>query len=219
MMLPFILHHANRCTKHPAFYAIKDQILARHGVVVGHDIQHIEGKRCFSCSGTGVHHKYDRHGFVYDSDSCWHCVGGWYKRPMWIMLERRMFGKYIFHKPIRREYTKNNPFEGNYNVVEGYISHYPRRYSYLALWLLYLVYNRKMLLQEVRQSWTEYGRGWRLSWWLPSNYFRNMVHIIKRGRRSYPLTELRDWWKKRSPVPDNQLNIFKQHFTDNDHPF
>jgi hypothetical protein len=192
-ILAHLLHHANRCSKDHEFYQIKDRLLQKYGEPAWFDIQHIEGKHCSSCEGTGIHYKYDYRGKVYERDACWHCYNGWFKRPMWVMLERRKFGRYTFHKPIDRKYCEENPYRipsMNFKVIDGYISHQPAKYSYLALWLLYLVYNPRQLKKELQKIHEESRYGWRVCWWLPRNWYRCASHIIQRRGEAYPVRQI-----------------------------
>lgn len=155
-MLAFILHHANRYSKDKEFYAIKDRILKKYGVSDGYDIQHIPGKRCWSCGGTGRHYYYSNtYPYkAYDSTDCYHCNWGWYKLPQWICLERKRFGKFTFHRPLKREFYVKNPWtaEGmgfevsNRPVIESYIEHEYHWFSRWACLILFLFYDRKFAL-------------------------------------------------------------------------
>lgn len=122
-LLPTILHHANRdpgYTTKEAFYRIKNRLIKKYGQVIGYDVQFIEGKKCFSCGGTGIHHYYDWNGLVYDTDYCWHCHNGWYKRPMWVVLEVVRVGRFTFHQPKERVYKKPDDIQV---TITGYIEH------------------------------------------------------------------------------------------------
>jgi len=153
LILSRLLHHANRESKDEAFYRVKDRILTRYGKVVGHDVQHIPGKTCFACGGTG------EPLWINDQDDerCSRCWGdGWYKRPKWILLQRVQFGKYIFHKPIYRttqveniqhEYTS---LPSTVPIIEGYISHTPSKYSKKARIVLFILYDLK---GYVKRTW------------------------------------------------------------------
>lgn len=160
ILLPFILHHANRQTKSPDFYKIKDAILKKYGKLVDYDIQHIPGKKCWTCDGTGEHVKYSWNPpyKAYDWDYCWHCNGtGYYKLPQWICLSRIQFGKYTFHRPLKREYMVKNPFVHEVlgfelspsKIIEGYIEHEESRFSHICLLLLYRIYNIEAYNKEL----------------------------------------------------------------------
>jgi hypothetical protein len=180
-ILAFLLHHANRCTKSPEFYRIKDKLLDKYGSVVGYDVQHIEGKECFSCGGTGIHYKRDQYG-IRNSEGCWRCHGGWYRRPMWILLARKPIGKYVFHKPAKREYSVKNPFIPALGdkVIDGYIRHRVAKYSHIALYALYLLYNRPMFRRYFLEN---VGVGCRVYWYWPRNWFYHLVYLIRGGWR------------------------------------
>lgn len=150
-MIAFLLHHANRAAKNypylNEFYAIKDRLL-KNAAHDGYDIQHIRGKRCHSCDGTGVHEKYSMYPpyKVYDTEGCWRCNGtGYYKHPQWICLQRVKFGGYIFHRPLKREYSVRNPWKedvmgwevSSRPVIEGYIKH---RASWFGVWALLILF-------------------------------------------------------------------------------
>lgn len=217
-MIPFLLHHANRCENTKEFYAIKNKLLDAHGETVGYDIQHIEGKICHSCNGTGIYRKRDQYGF-WNTEGCWHCYGGWYKRPIWVFLARRKFGKYIFHKPLRREYGKDNPFfvpNGlPYGRITGYVSHRTSKYGELAVLALYLIYNRA----AAKQYFHDLGMGWRCYWWLPRNYIHVIAHFVRKGFSAYPFWCIKQKIKSflnRPEDPSNKSDIFRQHFTNDD---
>lgn len=169
-ILSWLLHHANRHTKSESFYKIKDEVLTRYGKQIGYDIQHIPGKTCNSCGGKGQHPKYSNTPpyKIYDWADCYHCWGGWYKFPKWICLARIQFGRYTFHKPLKREERISNPFtkeemgwEVTSNpVIKGYIEHTASPISYYAFLLMFYLYNRPMFWtlwqqfkQELRYNW------------------------------------------------------------------
>lgn len=180
-ILSFLLHHANRCVKSPEFYRVKDKILDRYGIVTGYDVQFIEGKKCYSCNGTGVHHKLDNYR-IWNTESCWHCYGGWYKRPMWVLLARKVIGRYTFHKPAKREYSVKNPFIPALNdkVIDGYINHRPWKHSHLAVYALFLIYDRQAFKKYFLEN---VGVGRRVYWYWPRNWFYHAVWLIRGGWR------------------------------------
>lgn len=202
MILPFLLHHANRTTKSDAFYKIKDHLL-RNSEVVGYDIQFIDGKECHSCDGTGVYHKH--YNGEWHKEDCWHCINGWYKRPTWVLLERKKFGKYIFHKPIGRKYGVNNPYKLPDGLVpgriDGYVDHRYTRYGYLAVLLLFLVYDRK----SAKEYFHSMGIGWRSYWYYPMNWLYVIAHFVYYGKQAYPLRRFRERWRRHFPLPDIQI--------------
>lgn len=179
-VLSWLLHHANREGRNENFYAIKNRLLSKYGKHIGYDVQFIEGKKCYSCEGTGEHKKYDYHGRVYDVDACYRCYDGWYKRPTWNILQKVQFGKFIFHQPYQRAYKK--PTDIATAIIEGYIEHNRSKHGKLALSVLFLIYERGY----VKRWYKETGIGWRCYWYLPRNYIHNIIHIIKHRRNSYP---------------------------------
>ena len=160
MILPFILHHANR-SKDQHFYTIKTTVLKKHAKEDGYDIQHIPGKECYACGGTGIHHR-DQDGCP---EQCWQCIRGWFKLPQWICLQRYQYGPYIFHTPLKREFKVKNPWVAdemgwevsNRPVMEGYVEHEKSRYTNLCLRLLLWRYDTghavKLLKWDIEKWW------------------------------------------------------------------
>lgn len=196
-ILSYLLHHANRETKAEGFYKIKDKILSRYGTVVGYDVQFIEGKKCNSCGGLGYHNKYSwPSGEVYDTADCYHCWGGWYKHPTWVLLQRIQFGKYIFHKPIQRERRLKNPFlkecgwRVSDGIIEGYIEHSRTEFGRDALIILYLLY-------DWRGYWKRWyktiGRSWYYRWWKPTYWVNTIAHIIRYKHKAIPFRRMKKW--------------------------
>jgi len=59
-VLSWLLHHANRSLNwgdKKYFYPIKNKILSKYGKYVKYGIQFIEGKKCYTCHGTGDYHR------------------------------------------------------------------------------------------------------------------------------------------------------------------
>jgi hypothetical protein len=157
-ILAFLLHHANRYTKLQGFYVIKDHLLKKYGVHLAYDIQHIPGKKCWSCGGTGEHARYSNtYPYKpYDYDACWHCVCGWYQLPKWICLDRIKFSTYIFHRPLKREERVRNPFTEEQmgwkvsdTIIKGYIEHTSSWFGVWALLILFRLYNREAYCKEL----------------------------------------------------------------------
>jgi len=180
-ILAWLLFHANK-SKDKRFYTIKNSILKKYGIKVDIQVQFIEGKKCFSCHGTGTHIYYTYWtGEEYDRDACWNCSGtAWYKRPVWNWLDIIQFGKYMFHQPYTRTYTE--PTE-SIKVFSGYIEHQETKYTDFALFLLFLAYEKGYL----KRWYSETGIGWKHYWWRPRNWIYDLIHIIKHGRNSIPL--------------------------------
>ncbi len=177
-ILSWLLHHANLKYSNPEFYEIKNRILKKYGRHICYDVQFIEGKRCRSCYGTGTHIKWNWYtGKAYDQDICWNCDGtGWYKRPVWNILARLELGKYTFHQPYQRSYTKP---DNGIPVIEGYIDHNLSKYSALAATMLFLFFEKGYLKKWYKNA----GLGWRLMWWLPRNWLNNIIYLKKFGIR------------------------------------
>lgn len=180
LVLSLLLHHANRCDdRRDEFYPIKSRILQRYGMEVGYDIQNIPGKKCYSCGGTGQHARCSMYPpyKAYDWDSCWHCIGGWYKLPQWICLARIRFGRYTFHRPLKREHKVKNPWTEeemgwkvmDRPVIKGYIDHTESWFSEWALLIIFRIYDRKVyhaywpeLKGRTRYRWSRFTQ--RLHW-------------------------------------------------------
>ena len=157
MILSTLLHFANREIQNhyryrEEFYRIKDIILKKHGKQVGYDVQHFKGKRCWSCNGTGEHVRYSNYPpyRAYDWSECWSCNGsGFYRMPLWVCLDRIQFGRYVFHKPLKRELHIGNPFnkknlgwEVSANpIIEGRIEHEEHWFGEYALLLILFFYS------------------------------------------------------------------------------
>ena len=201
-MKAFILHHANRSIKDFAwgqytgdFYRVKDAILRKYGKAVGYDVQHIEGKKCRSCEGCGYHTRYSWHYpyKAYDWDSCWHCGGnGWYKDPQWICLERIAFGRYVFHRPLKREYGVKNPFtkeELGWDVLEkpvisGYIDHTSTWFGKYAIALIMIhTPDFKLICSRILKEWKWY-------WQIRRD---RILRPFKPKRRPAMQTTIPDW--------------------------
>lgn len=150
-MIARLLHIANTCPppgkRRERFYAMKQCILRWFATEDGYDLQHIEGKICWSCEGTGG---------LYEPHGCWKCGGdGWFKNPKWIVLKRWKFGKYTFHEPKQKLYHKPDTNSHDRPIIEGYIEHasYPWQKTYLARIALAIMFDWKLLWME-SANWT-----------------------------------------------------------------
>lgn len=163
----FLLHHANRSVKDFSFgqylvdfYRVKDAILRKYGKPDGYDIQHIEGKQCYKCRGTGRYDRWDNYG-IYDPDTCWGCAGtGWYRDPQWNCLERFLFGPYTFHRPISRKYGINPPALWEVNdrqIIKGYVEHRSTWFGRYALALIMFgTPDFKLIVKRILKEWRWY---------------------------------------------------------------
>lgn len=115
------------------FYRMKSRICWLIGKRDGRDIQHIPGKECWNCDGSGTYVVY--HTFSGDQweDYCNRCGGsGWFKRPVWVTLDRYRIGRNTFHQPVNRAHTL--PDWCDLSNVErpfiiGYIEHAKHKYD------------------------------------------------------------------------------------------
>jgi len=123
------------------FYAEKKTFLNRFARHDGVDLQHIPGKECFTCGGSGWYQGY--HSFSGDPwhDTCNRCYGsGWFKHPVWVWLDRFRICDFVFHTPRERLYSAPVSVYQYRSKVTGYVEH--RSYSddetMLAYYLLYV---------------------------------------------------------------------------------
>ncbi len=159
------------------FYAMKERILARYGTPDGYDVQHIPGKICFGCDGTGQFEHMSG-----DQDYCYRCGGnGWYKSPVWVALARHRLGNYVFHTPKERWYQEPKP---NATNIEGYVQHkfYRGLQPEVAMLWLALIFDRKLWWREINEH--HYCR-WQ---WKPMLF---LTCVSSRIRRAW------HWWHSR----------------------
>ena len=178
-ILSWLLHHANRNGKNEHFYAIKNRLIKKYGVFIGYDVQFIEGKKCWSCGETGVYKGINWRTDESFEDKCWHCLDGWYKSPVWNILGKYQFGKYTFHQPYQRVYSKPDISSP---VIEGYIEHKKSRWSSFACFVLFLLFEKNFLKRYYRES----GNGWYLRWWRLENIGSNLIHLLKYRNKALP---------------------------------
>ena len=183
--LSWLLHHANREGRNEHFYKIKNRILSKYAHHVCYDVQFIEGKKCYSCDGTGVYKKstFQFGNFGIDECDCWNCVEGWYKRPVWNILEKVQFGKYYFHQPFKKSFVKP---EISVKNIEGYITHNRSKFGVFALVILFVFFEKGYLKRTYDEN-----HSWKCSWWLPENWIHNFIHLIKFRDKSIPIMSIR----------------------------
>lgn len=140
-LIAILLHHANRASNifgdKKAFYTEKERLLKKHGTFLGYEIQHIAGKKCFSCDGSGDEWDY----YQEILGSCSSCIDGWYKQPFTSVLEKYQLMGFYFHIPKERIYSYNKGSLKLYNVVgeiDGYITH--KEPNTLLVKLFYIVF-------------------------------------------------------------------------------
>lgn len=199
LILSFLLHHANRNNKSPEFYAVKNKLLKLHGKHIGYDVQFIEGKKCHTCGGSGIYTGYYWESGERWQDSCNRCYGGWYKRPVWNILERVQFGKYIFHQPKERVYK--NPNLSAASTITGYIDHSHSKHGDTAHFILMLMYEPGYLRRWFKGA----GIGWRSPAWHPLAWTNNVIHLYKYGRRSIPACYLSEWLKSKERILPHKI--------------
>ena len=208
VILSWLLHHANREGRNEHFYKIKNRLLAKFGNFIGYDIQFIEGKKCHSCHGSGMYYSYF-YGNEWDYEHCYSCYGGWYKRPVWNILHRVKFGKYIFHQPKERVYKAP---AAETKVIEGYIDHNKSKHGQFALTILFLIYEKGYLKRWYQSA----GTGWKCYWWQRRNWLYNIIHIIKHGKNSIPFNDTR---RKMKAIMNKYKPVNQVSYNDYDLPF
>lgn len=104
-----MLHRANKFRGGPEFYAVKDRVLRRWGVLVGHDLQLFAGSPCWDCdsrdaeTGDWQARMLKIEGWSPEDHDCERCgCTGWYRLPRYVVLERWVFGGHVFHRPLAR---------------------------------------------------------------------------------------------------------------------
>jgi hypothetical protein len=141
LLLSCLLHHANRVSRDPRFYAIKAILLSRFGQPVGLDLQRIEGKVCYTCNGSGYTHYFADE----EKDYCADCfASGYYKRPFWSLLVRVKFGGFTFHTPIKKVFNEKEAAKLSVlasNSIQGYIEHAASINGPLCLSILFLLFD------------------------------------------------------------------------------
>lgn len=130
------------------------------------------------------------------------------------------YGKYSFHRPLKRERCVVNPFTeeslgwkvSEAPVIEGYIDHSRTNWGYFSLFTLLLIYNRPALKKWLNKQYQELGRGWRCQWWRPSSYLNNIAHFIRYGKDAIPIKYFRVPTLFRPVIRIKQLAQYREHF-------
>lgn len=209
-ILSTLLHYANRTSfdkRIIRFYEVKNKILKKYGKFERYDLQFIEGKKCYSCDGTGIYQSW----YNNEKDMCYNCYNGWYKRPFWSLLEVVRFGKYTFHQPKEKLYKKPESLEA---TINGYISHSEPNYGFLAVFILLFLYDKKSMKLYFD---TELSNGWRLAWWKLYNLILNMFHLFKRRGKSIPIVRLK--YKIQSKLKNKKITKIIYSDDNSDLPF
>jgi hypothetical protein len=183
LVLSWLLHHANRYYKSEYFYSLKKELLAKYGSHLGYDVQFIEGKKCWSCDGTGTYAGHHYYSGIITKEPCYNCYSGWYKRHEWNILEVIQFGKYTFHQPWKR--VNEKPTIAIRHNIEGYISHKSSYWSLFSRCVLYFIYRRA----DYGDKWTLKLKrnAYRVYWFkhFPYNFLSNLISSIYQGKESY----------------------------------
>lgn len=199
-IIGYLTHLANKETKAASWYAIKNRIAEKYGEPVGYDVQFLDGKKCYSCNGTGIWRGY------YGTDLCRNCWNGWYKSPVWVVLQRVKIGNYVFHQPLKRVYRPQEIEVPHTVVINGYIEHTKHKYGWLGLFILFMIYDSK-------QYWKldcSLGRGWRLYWYWPRNWVHSVFHLCRYKSEAIPFNRYRQrkrakQYKPATPCLDDDL--------------
>jgi hypothetical protein len=148
-LLGEILHLANQQPPFGLksdFYQLKDKLLTRWGVFVGHDLQHIV-RYCYGCNGEGeipeTRNIFGNPWFI--TQKCPRCGGSGIYRQFWVNLKRYRLGGREFHIPLQRFYFEKDAGIGYLHFIQGDIEHVSPKF-YLAAeacWWLFLFFDRR----------------------------------------------------------------------------
>lgn len=207
-ILSWLLHHANKYDKSEHFYLLKRSLLKKYGGLVGYDVQEIEGKKCFTCNGTGIYIGYLGRAY---QDTCRNCYGGWYKRPEWNTLQLYKFGKYLFHVPHERLYYKP-AITSSTKIINGYISHNRSYWSHFARVMIFMLLDFK---GYGKRWWFNLGAGWCCNTFnSPRTFINNVCHILRNGYSAIPFSR---WRQIQRAKYKNQ--VLCSDLNENDLPF
>ena len=176
-----LLHHANRKPSvffsSKKFYAEKERILKKYGTLLGHELQHIQGKRCYECNGSGKEYC----SYLEDYDTCSNCHGGWYKLPFVSVLEKYEFMGFSFHIPKEKIYSSlDDDILKKYNVigeVSGYITH--KEPDIRLAKLFYLLFLPNVFFESIWNSVKMYLRRKRFDF---VNYFKPIFKVFDKSK-------------------------------------
>ena len=159
-----LLHVANSypdAVDREVFYQMKTEILSRFGNPDGFDIQYFKGKKCWTCDGTGTYGSYYHSGQMFN-EACYRCFKGWYKRPVWVVLDRYHLGRFVFHQPAERLFEEPASVPSQTKIIDGYVIHADHgwRKPRFAFFFLALLFDRPFLIFHVSKS---CKRRWELS--------------------------------------------------------
>ena len=170
-----LLHIANsEPVNRDAFYALKKRLLERYGDNIGIDLQHIPGKPCWTCNGSGIYRGWHLYSGDEWEDVCNRCGGsGQYKREFWVVLSKYKFGRFTFHIPGERIYEAPQVLKTGVDAIEGYIehAHYGDGPEVAYVWLCLLCREWEMLRWWFAQNHTAI-KWWR---WHPFFWIRNVL--------------------------------------------
>lgn len=146
-----LLHYANSCPPHwrSEFYALKSELMRRHGTFCGHDLQEIR-KECWGPWERDDYGEYSPTKCL--GENCPKCDGSGLFDVRWVRLERWEWCGFSFHCPSGD--TRVPPEPGTHIAIHGLIAHpnYGRASQEAALWLLLLCGEWTMLWRALRSS-------------------------------------------------------------------
>lgn len=164
--------------KRERFYEMKARICEKLGTPDGVDIQHFDGKKCFSCDGTGFYGFYWGDGNT-QGDYCWKCGGsGWFRSERWVTLKRWKVGKRVFHQPDGISYEKPDTEP----TIESFVEHAYHGWWHdeAVMWLaLFFDWNLLRMLLAEGSTYCKWPR-----WLGPMVQLKQFVGVSRRLFRS-----------------------------------
>lgn len=143
--LAWLLFQANSGRPSKDFYKIKEEILAKFGSFEGFDIQEIEGKKCFTCDGTGNVFINYWSEFEVEREDCQYCLGnGWYKDPFKCILRKYSLNGYNFHVPVKKIINDQQDLPVS---MKGYVEKEEQEFCQQAREILITLYKNNLHLE------------------------------------------------------------------------
>lgn len=175
----WLLHIGNQGTPSERFYALKDVLCKRYGVLRCYLTQEIL-KTCYACDGLASP--------WWDPESrCDRCRNGVYSRRWWLLEEWDLDG-YIFHRPSKELFIEPDRVD-----IHGRIEHagWSREYTYEArLWLYLVCGDLGSFLREISTSQRSSPGLW------PLLRLQRIVFGVRIGRFKWCAVKarVRLWW-------------------------